>query len=305
MIRYVRHADIDKAEWDRKLLACPNKLWYALSHVLDVASPGWEALVDDANGAVMPLTWRRKFGFRYLFQPFGLQQLGVFSMQPITSGISMSFLSAVPKHFRLAEISVNQGMPATQVSGWTSTEHPDSILDLSGGIKNVRANYSKGHERNVLKAREHLTSRTHSMDPRSFSDLFMHTTAERFKGIDAHGLRTMASLLQTANDHGEVDIIGIRDEQGEWRAGAAFVHWQGRTVLLKSASDDQGRSMNAMFHLVDVGLEHACSVSALMDFAGSEHQGTARFYEGFGAKPTVYLRLSKNDLPFWLKPFKR
>ncbi|MBK6776512.1 MAG: hypothetical protein IPG74_11990 [Flavobacteriales bacterium] len=143
------------------------------------------------------------------------------------------------------------------------------------------------------------------MDPRSFSDLFIRTTAERFKGIDAHGLRSMASLLQAGNDHGEVDIIGIRDEQGEWRAGAAFVHWQGRTVLLKSASDDKGRSLNAMFHLVDVGLEHACSVSALMDFAGSEHQGTARFYEGFGAKPTVYLRLSKNDLPFWLKPFKR
>lgn len=305
MIRYLRHADIDKAEWDRKLLASPNKLWYALSHVLDVSSPGWEALVDDVNEAMMPLTWRRKFGFRYLFQPFGLQQLGVFSPRPINSGISSAFLAAVPKHFRLAEIAINQGMPAPQALGWASTEHPDSILDLSEGIDKVRANYSKGHERNVQKAGERLSSLAHPMDPRSFSDLFLRTTAERFKGIDAHGLHTMASLLKAGSDRGEVDIIGIRDEQGTWRAGVAFVHWQGRTILLKSASDDAGRSMNAMFHLVDVGLQHACAVSALMDFAGSEHQGTARFYEGFGAKPTVYLRLSKNNLPFWLKPFKR
>jgi hypothetical protein len=305
MIRYLRHADIDKAEWDRKLLASPNKLWYALSHVLDVASPGWEALVDDVNDAMMPLTQRKKFGFRYLFQPFGLQQLGVFSPQPITTRISSLFLEAVPKHFRLAEISVNQGMPTPQASGWASTEHTDSVLDLSGGIPNVRANYSNGHARNLLKARERLAARVHSMDPQSFADLYLRSTAQRFKNIDAQGLRSMAALLQAANDHGEVDIIGIRDEQGTWRAGVAFVHWQERTILLKSASDDAGRGMNAMFHLVDVGLQHACAVSALMDFAGSEHQGTARFYEGFGAKPTVYLRLTKNDLPFWVKPFKR
>ena len=305
MIRYLRHADIDKAEWDRKLLVCPNKLWYAQSHVLNIASPGWDALVDEVSGGMMPLTWRKKFGVAYLFQPFGLQQLGVFSPLAITRAVSSEFIAAIPEDFKLVEIGLNQHMPVLPVPGWSATEHPDQLIDLSAGIAAVRANYASGHQRNLRTVAEGEAATAKPMTAEAFCGLFQRTTAQRFKGIDARGLRSLLPLLRAGRDRAEVDIIGIGDEHGNWRAGAAFVHWQGRSILLKSAADEVGRDMHAMFRLVDDGLERACERSSIMDFAGSEHPGTARFYKGFGATPAVYLRLSRNNLPFWLKPFKR
>lgn len=303
MIRHLLHTDIDMAEWDVRLLACRNKLWYAQSYVLGIASPGWEALIDDESGAIMPLTWRKKFGIAYLFQPFGLQQLGVFSPTAITQEVASAFIAAVPRRFRLAEIAINSLMPRPADPGWASTEHPDQLLDLSVGVERVRQGYAKGHDRNLRKSSEG-GMRVESMDPQAFAHLFERTTAERFGGMDARSLRSLLLLLQAANEHGEADIIGIRGDDG-WMAGVAFIQWQGRCILLKSAADVTGRSANAMFHLVDAGLARACAHSDLMDFAGSEHPGTARFYDGFGARPSIYLRLTMNDLPFWLKPFKR
>ncbi|MEO5584652.1 MAG: hypothetical protein ABIQ75_04270, partial [Flavobacteriales bacterium] len=70
MISYLRHTDIDLAAWDRRMAACANASWYGLSATLDAAAPGWDALLDEATGAQMPLPWRMKYGVRYLYQPF-------------------------------------------------------------------------------------------------------------------------------------------------------------------------------------------------------------------------------------------
>jgi hypothetical protein len=56
-----------------------NGIVYAYSWYLDIVSPGWDALVKDDYKSVMPLTWRKKYGIKYLYQPFFTQQLGVFS----------------------------------------------------------------------------------------------------------------------------------------------------------------------------------------------------------------------------------
>ena len=109
MIRHLHHGDIDKAWWDAQLLRCSNRLWYAQSWLLDIASPGWEALVDDRTGAIMPLTWRRKYGIQYLFTPYAIQQLGVF-VPEMDQDICTRMLDAIPKHFRYWDIWLNSGM---------------------------------------------------------------------------------------------------------------------------------------------------------------------------------------------------
>ncbi len=47
-----------------------------------MAAGQWDALVLDDYQAVMPLTWRSKFGIRYLYQPAFTQQTGIFSASP-------------------------------------------------------------------------------------------------------------------------------------------------------------------------------------------------------------------------------
>lgn len=302
MIRHVNHQDIDKAQWDGAVRAAANATWYANSYVLDRMSPNWDALMDDATGAFMPLTKRRKYGIEYLFQPFALQQLGVFAPVAIDAAMTGAFLRAVPSSFRLVQIAGNETMARTEVPGWSFSARTNCTLDLSGGMGAVRSGYAKNTARNMAKTG---AVSTEVMLPSEFAGFYASTTLARFPDQDRRGAAGLGSLLSEAVLRKEADILGMRDEQGNLCGAVAVIHWQGRSILLKSGATERGREQNVMFHLVDHALELSTARSHLFDFAGSDHPGTARFYEGFGAKPSAYFRLERNTLPFWAKLFKR
>ena len=132
MIEHLPHSAIDKRWWDAQLLRCSNKMWYAQSWVLDIASPGWEALVDRGSGAIMPLTWRKKYGVRYLYQPYGLQQLGVFA-PAIGDGLQGRFLDAVPQAFKYWDIYLN-----TMITSHTTRCSHQSAYRSGIGSRSIR-----------------------------------------------------------------------------------------------------------------------------------------------------------------------
>lgn len=302
MIRHVSHEDIDKAQWDVAVHAAANATWYANSYVLDGMSPGWDALMDDATGAFIPLTKRRKYGIEYLYQPFALQQLGIFAPGPVDAGMTEAFLRAVPSAFRLVQIAGNAAMPRTEVPGWSFTASTNCTLDLSGGMQSVRSGYAKNTVRNLARIG---SMRSEAMWPDDFAGFYASTTLARFPDQDLRGASALGPLLSEATSRKEAEILGMRDEQGTWCGAVALIHWQGRSILLKSGATDKGRERKTMFHLVDRALELSSARSQVFDFAGSDHPGTARFYEGFGAEPSAYFRLERNTLPIWAKLFKR
>jgi len=83
-----------------------NGMVYGCSWYLDIVCPEWEALVQDDYEAIFPLTCNRKFGIRYLYQPFFTQQLGIFSRGLLSGELVEKFLDAIPVHFRFAEINL-------------------------------------------------------------------------------------------------------------------------------------------------------------------------------------------------------
>ena len=77
-IRYLRHEEIDKEKWDRCIDNAPNGLIYAYSYYLDAMSTHWDGIVSGDYQSVFPLTWNKKYGIKYLYQPFLTAQLGIF-----------------------------------------------------------------------------------------------------------------------------------------------------------------------------------------------------------------------------------
>ncbi|PID89124.1 MAG: hypothetical protein CSB01_03650, partial [Bacteroidia bacterium] len=114
MIEFVKRKHIDTKKWDALLYKSDNRMVYALSGYLDLMSDcRWNALIEkDKNGeykTVMPLPFKEKYGVKYLYQPFFSQQLGVFSKGKITSQMTLRFIEAIPKSYRLVEINLNEG----------------------------------------------------------------------------------------------------------------------------------------------------------------------------------------------------
>lgn len=302
MIRHLRHEEIDKAQWDRLLLDCPDRSWYVQSWVLDACCPKWEALIDD-DGAIMPLIWRRKYGLDYLYQPYVLQQQGVFAPWR-DDRLDTAFLDAVPPRFKYWDIHLNAAM---HVRGGRDDRLTPSInhdLLLEADASTLRAGYSQGHRRNLRKAGDDPPVVLRNVTASEFTALFERTTGKRFDNIPEGGMLLVERVISGALERGQCTLLGVREE-GALIAAVCFMEWEGRSILLKSANDKAGIDRRAMFHLVDRYISEHAGTGTVLDFAGSNTPSVARFYAGFGARSSIYLRLVRNRLPVPFKWFKR
>jgi hypothetical protein len=290
MIRHLQHHEIDKQAWDARLERCSTPWWYGRSWVLDAASPGWEALVDEGSGAQMALTWRKRFGIAYLHQPFLLQRIGVFGGDP------GPFLEALPKRFRYADIYLNAGAVGPHDRSIRITEQQNFELDLNAPVEVLRRNYGENLRRNLRKAQDDALVH----EPRTEMEEVVAFLAgsEQFKRwrVDVRRIACMKALLLGAAQRGEGFACGMR-AGGRLVAGACFVNWGGRLIFLKGLANGQGRALHAMHHLVDRVIEEHAGKALVLDLAGTNDAALARFYRGFGAARTVYLRAVINRLP--------
>lgn len=302
MIRHLRHTDIDKGQWDKLLLQCSDRLWYAQSWVLDLCCPQWEALTGE-DGSIMPLIWRRKFGIDYLYQPFAVQQQGVFS--PLrNTGLDDAFLSTVPERFRYWDIHLNAAMHVRAERDDKLSSSTNQDLLLNADATTLHAGYSQGHRRNLRKSGGDPPVIISDITSAEFVALFERTTGKRFGNIPDGGMLLLERMISGALERGQCALSGVR-ENGTLIAALCIMEWEGRSILLKSANDKAGSDRQAMFHLVDRYISDHAGSGVLLDFAGSNTASVARFNAGFGARSTVYLHLVRNRLPAPLRWIKR
>lgn len=301
MIRHLDHSAVEQYPWDEHLMRCSNKLWYIQRWVLDVVSPGWEALVDEEHGAMMPLTWRSRFGFDYLFQPYAIQQLGVFATR-YDSSLGQAFIDAVPQRFRYWDIHVNEDMQQLRFD--QVRQSTQQKITIRGDMEMQRSAYSQGHRRNLRKVEGSRTKLTWSIAPEAFMELFARTTAIRFGRTRARDLDVLGVLVHGLVARGEGRILGMRDGV-DLVAAVVFVEWEGRSILLKSAVSERGRELSALFLIMDEYMASGAGGASVLDLAGSNTPSVARFNTGFGAVASVYLRLIRNRLPQPLRWYKQ
>lgn len=302
MIQVVANDAIDREAWDLRLERTSDALWYARSWVLDAACPGWSALVDEGRGAFMPLTAGRKYGIAYLYQPFLLQQLGVFGSGG-DEAVQMEFLRAIPKRYRFIDICLKTTDRVQALPGMVLRRNVDLLLDLSPDVEVLRAAYGGNHRRNLAKAMAAALEWHASVDPGTFLSFLQGTSAFAEWGLSGEQVRVLHALTHGVIARNEGWIVALRAE-GAICAAGLFVEHGGRIIFLKGVANEEGRRRHAMFLLMDYVIDRYAGTACTLDLAGSNDAGTARFYAGFGAREGVYLRATINRLPLpirWLK----
>lgn len=82
-IVHLTYDEIDRKKWDACIRQSLNGLIYAETVYLDHMAVNWDGLVLGDYEAVMPLTWKKKWGIKYLYQPAFFQQGGIFSSKKL------------------------------------------------------------------------------------------------------------------------------------------------------------------------------------------------------------------------------
>jgi hypothetical protein len=301
-ISYLRQANIDKQKWDRCIETAGNGLIYAYSFYLDAMSKNWDALIMNDYEAVMPLTWNKKYGIYYLYQPFFAANLGVFGNN-LSSIIVQSFLESIPVKFKYWDFYLNKEN-LYSIPGFKMYERSNYILSLEKSYEDLTAHYTKSHLRNIRKAKDagNTVKKNIPVDEVIF---LAREQAKDFSPVTDKDYENFSRLFAVLLEKNMAISYGIYSSQQQLVSSSGWVFSHDRAYYILVGNHPNGRTSGASHLMIDhFILEHA-GKKLLLDFEGSNIKNLAWFYSSFGATEEKYPGIKLNKLPPIVKLFKK
>ena len=288
MIHYIEHNDIEFEKWDACVTKSFNRLIYGFSWFLDVVCDDWDALVLNDYEAVFPLPKRKKWGIEYIYQPCFCQQLGVFSKKKVPIE---SFLNCIPKRFKYLELNVSYS------NCFVVQENNNFELEL---LKNIESHFSKNTSRNIAKAKASNLSLVSNISPEQHRSL-INTNLSKL-GISQKDLDIYEQLCYVLIKKNVGKIYAVFDEFNNLVASSLIAIDSCRIYYLNGSANQKGKKIGAShWMLYEIMKKY---YGKIFDFEGSNIEGVARFYSGFGAIKKSYSTIKINRLPLYLKWLK-
>ena len=298
-IKYLQREDIDPGRWDDCVQCAENGLLYARSFYLDTMAAHWNGLILGDYEAVMPLTWNRKFGFSYLYQPAFTAQLGIFYKNGPARADDNLFIGQAKKYFRFCEIHLNYAN--TIPDGRPQANY---VIDLEKSYEQIRQGYKKRLLENLREAGSFSLEYLSGTDFGEVVHLFKNQYGQRLPQIrqsDYHHFERLCGELQNRN---MIFIRKVRDNKGVLLSTSIFFRDEHRIYNIMSVSLPDGREKRAHFYLLDQLISEFAANKILLDLEGSDVPGIAEFYRKFGSFNQSYPFLRYNNLPFPIRLFK-
>ncbi len=297
MIRFLQNSEIDRPKWDECIEHSSQGLVYGLSWYLDLVSPGWCGLAEDDYSAVMPLPAKKKYGISYVIQPLYAQQLGVFSPEIPGEVIIAEFIKAIPGHFKY--IALNLNFENRDFRDHIHSFSNNYELSLENSYDSIFEGYASNTKRNIQKAIGLNISFDGNVD--ELVQLKAENTAKSRKKIPSSKIK---EFVKAVMDHG-AGFICTASLDNIPCASVFFLHNKKRIYYLIPVSNPAGKDKKAMFAIIDLVIQKFAGSRLVLDFEGSNINGIARFFEGFGAVNRPYPNLRINRLPFPLNQFRK
>lgn len=305
MVALIERRNIDDKKWNGCVHFARNDFPYGYTWYLDNVTAGWDGLVWGDYEMVMPLTWNRKYGFWYLYQPFFTQQLGIFSARKVSADVVGKFLMAIPQRFKYMEISLNYLNPILPAKGYIIKEKTNLILPLKNSYENMVAQYSLNLKRNLKKAKNSKLRIHTYVKPEKLVDFYSEHTGKKVREWKPKMKHVLHRIIYNALHYNMGLLCGVYDDTDGLIAAGFFLYSRKRIVNLLPASSEKGRQSHAMSLLLDYIIQTHANKEMTLDFEGSSIEGVARFYRSFGAQEQNYFLVKKNELPWYVQLFKR
>nr|MBP6611132.1 hypothetical protein [Paludibacter sp.] len=238
--------------------------------------------VTDDYEFIMPLPVKRKYKIPYLVQPVLTQQLGIFSKNEISDEIIQLFIKNIP--YYSYELNMNERNFNAEV-----TKLPNYVLKLNDPYENIQQKYSKNTVRNIEKAQKNNVRIVDKIEIEEFISLFSQVNPNAIAVIKS----TYRAILTTGTKNKMITISGAYNTKDELIAGICHFFTGKRIVCLLPVSNAEAKKTSAMFLLIDSLIRTFAETDRIVDFEGSQIEGIARFYRGFGAADQPYYLLKK------------
>ncbi len=301
-ISYLPQEKIDKVKWDHRIDTLANGLIYAYSFYLDTMSKNWDALLFDDYSVVMPLTWNKKFGVYYLYQPFFTASLGVFG-NDISAETVKAFLNNIPAKFKYWDIYLNKEN-VFSIGGYQIYERRNYILTLEKDYEHLNADYSKSHVRNIKRARD-LGNVVQKNIPLAGVIELAKEQSKYFSPVTDKDFENFSSLFSILAKKNNAVTYGVWSSQRQLVASCVYFFSHNRAYYILVGNHPNGRTSGASHLMIDHFIKEHAGENLVLDFEGSDVKNLAWFYSSFGANEEKYAGIKMNQLPPLVKLFKQ
>ena len=302
-LQYLHRTQIDTQKWDRCIGHAANGLLYAHSFYLDHMADNWDALVLGDYEAVMPLTWRRRFGISYLYQPFVTASLGVFSALPIDAALLNAFIDHIPHKFRLIDIDLNTGNNA--LSGRHVTPRKNYELKLDALSPVLQEQYNRHARRKLKKANEAGLTITEEIAVETITELSF-TMMQGKDVVSKADYDRFVQLYRNIQPHVEAcNTMAALDANGRVVASDINIVYNKRIYSLLAGNTPGSNESGGFYFVLDQLIKKYAGTGYVLDFEGSDIAGIAFVFECLGAQLTWYPHVTINRLPPILRRFKK
>jgi hypothetical protein len=298
-IQYLTNEQIDKSKWDACIDTAPNGLIYAYSFYLDAMAKNWDALVLGDYEAVMPLTWNKKYGFYYLYQPAFTASLGVFG-KDLNEQLIGAFIKAIPVKFKLVEILLN----SSNISNPENELRSNYYLPLHQPYTEISNVYRENHSRNIKKAYQLGCSIKKNIP----ADDVININREQMNGpgsLKENDYKNFKKVFTQLKERNQAETYSINNESNTILASCVFFYSHNRAYYILVGNTVEGKTTGASHALIDAFIKDNAGKNLILDFEGSYIANLAMFYKGFGAIEEKYRFLKINRLPLYLKWLKQ
>jgi hypothetical protein len=299
-LHYVKHKDIDKNRWDFSLKESSNKLVYAEADFLDAVSPGWDAIVSEDYEYLMPLTWRRKWGIRYLVQPEFSQQGGIFSKHLIHVSTIDAFISIAKSIFSFAEFTFNY---RHEKSAHNLVYRTNYILPLNDPYEVIQQKFTPSLRQLLHSIKGDSLTYCNGTDIKKTIEIIRKVNGDKLKGISNAAFMRFQILCESYQKQNRLLIREVRQDD-QLLSTALLLIDENRIYNLLSCISDEGRALKANHFLYTQLIAEFAETKLTLDFEGSDLAGVSFFYRSFHPQEEKYAFVKWNNLPFpirWLK----
>jgi hypothetical protein len=304
-VQYLLHHQVDKKKWDDCINQSANRLIYAKSFYLDAMAANWDGVVLNNYEAVMPLTWKKKWGITYLYQPAFIQQGGIFFTSQLSEDVIKAFIGRAFSTFKFAEITFNYLNDLSGLNGLQVSRRNNYVLPLAKSYPEIYAGYPASITKNLKRAKSFGLEYLQDDNYNSILNLYENLYAKRLPYFSSNDFINFASVCKIMRQLNNLVIRKVINTKNELLAAVILLKDNNRLYNIISCVTKAGRDAEANYFLYDRIIQEFCNANYMLDFEGSDVKGIADFYSRFKAINQTYPFAKVNNLNPIIKVFKR
>jgi hypothetical protein len=300
-IEYLTRAKIDINKWNECIESASNGVIYARSFYLDNMCTNWDAFVLNDYEYVMPLPWRKKWGFKYVYTPYFISYLGLFGNN-LSSDLTYACIKQITKRFHFCEISLHEENSVPFTKDFKLIKRRNLFLPLAQSYEALYANYKRLAKRKINLASQNGLLVHYNINAETIIDEYEKNYEHR-KRIIPH-----KSYADLKNLFGHLPLESYRTyvvkKQDKIMAFYLVLTDEKNVYSLLGGSTLEGKKCGAFYLATDAAVKDFAATGKIFRFEGSDIDGISFFNLQFGSFAVCYYLLKINNLPWPLRYFK-